>query len=242
MINIKRTTQIPSSLQNPDIQQYLDDLAAYKQNPSLPKPEPPASYRNSDVLEAFDECFFGKCYLTEEKFANSWIMDIDHFIPKQERPDLRYEWTNLYPCEHHANMARPRKTPTGGYLDPCNDDVEKEILYYLPIGAEKPEFEAKDATNAKAVNTAQLLDLLHNGKDKDSIERTKHLRFLIRKKYDEVIHAILAWKDAKAKGDTQEEFIHGRDLKHLLSRKSSFTMLVRSMKAVQMYVPKDFLD
>src|SRR5687768_5515617 len=111
MINLVRPEAVPSSLRDPRIQEYLDKLAEYKDNPSLPKPEPPVNYRSSDILKAFNESFHSKCYLTEQKFVNSWWMDVDHFIPKAEKPELRYEWTNLFPVEHHANVMRPRKTP-----------------------------------------------------------------------------------------------------------------------------------
>jgi hypothetical protein len=103
MINIKRTSTIPKSLDKPEIKQYIQELAEYSDNPqNRQEPQKPHSYRNSDILELFDKDFFAKCYLTEEQFVNSWTMDIDHFIPQNERPDLTYEWTNLFPISHCA--------------------------------------------------------------------------------------------------------------------------------------------
>ncbi|TAE19501.1 MAG: hypothetical protein EAZ95_01765 [Bacteroidetes bacterium] len=246
MINIQRSPIAPASLQTAEIQAYIQDAIAYLQdkeqnpnNPTVPKPEKPPAYRNSDLLEAFDRDFFSKCYLTEEKFVNAWIMDIEHFVGKAERPDLTFEWTNLFPASHQANMLKPRKTPAGGYLNPCEDDVETEILYSLSAYGEKPYFEAKDTTNQKAVNTCALLDRVHNGHDKDTQQATAQLRHVIQKKYMDILNKILEWKDAKE--GSQEKLQAKRELKDLLSRKASFTMLLHSMPAVRR-LPPDFFD
>jgi len=140
MINIIRKPEKIDSLETKEIKEYIDKSVAYVNDPKKnQQPKKPASYRNSDLLHAFDKCFYSKCYLTEQKFANSWCMDVEHFIPQNERPDLVYTWSNLFPSEHKANMMKPRKTPKGGYLDPTNpnDDVEKSIQYSLDFMGEK---------------------------------------------------------------------------------------------------------
>lgn len=245
MINIIRLKTVPKSLQQPEIRQYLDDLDDYKSGVLKEKPKPPVSYRNSDIIEAFDTQFYAKCYLTEEKFLNSFIMDIEHFISKSEDETLRYEWTNLFPAEHNANMAKPRKTPKGGYLNPCNpkDDVEKEIIYSVGAFGENPRFKAKDSNNQKAINTAQLLDKLHNGEpSKDSYQKTKNLRFIIKKQFDKIAKLISEWQHYQKIGNHQKEFDKAEELKSLLSRRASFTMLMRSSDIVQLCLPKDFFD
>jgi hypothetical protein len=246
MININRTVEAPKSLQEPSIQVYLKEMAECSDDTSKVKPKQPVSFRNSDVLAAFDHCFYSKCWLTEQKFGSSWEMDIDHFFPQNERPLLVLEWTNLYPAAHKANMIRPRKTPVGGYLDPCspNEDVELEIIYSLALQGNAPRFGAAVASSQKAINTAKLLDLVHNGKqlDNDSVENTKHLRLLIKERFDDVMETLVEWLAAQRKGHLQNEFEAAERLKILLSRKSSFTMLMRSINAVRAHVPTDFLD
>lgn len=242
MININRRIANPGSLLTAEIQQYIQDAVLYMNDPiNNPKPNKPTSYRNSDLLEAFDEDFFSKCYLTEMKFANSWIMDIEHFIPQNERPDLVYEWTNLFPAEHYTNMIKPRSTPNGGYLNPCDpaDDVENEIIYTLSLYGTDPYFEPLDNNNIKAVNTCNLLMRVHNGHDTTTQNATKNLRHSIQKKYIEVLNKIIEWKDHN--DGTQEKVQAKRELKDLLSRKYSFTMLLRSMPAVRQ-LPLEILD
>ncbi|MDR0442412.1 MAG: hypothetical protein LBH44_03295 [Treponema sp.] len=232
MINIVKT-EPPKSLDTPEIRDYIDNAIKYLDDPeNLIKPDKPGTYRNSDLLEAFDRDFFSKCYLTEQKFENSWVMDIEHFIPQSERPDLIYEWNNLFPAEHHANMMKPRKTPNGGYLNPCDpgDDVENDIIYSLSAHGFDPDFIAKDNTNIKAVNTCNLLKRLHNGHDSYTNKVTKTLRHAIHKKYIEILKKIIEYQQHPS--NSIQKFQTLRELRDYLSRKSSFTMLCRSIPAI----------
>ena len=248
MINIKRSETIPESLQDAKIQTYLKELEDWQNDKNKPEPKPPVDYRSYDVLEALNNCFLKKCYLTEERTINNvWVLEIDHFYPKGEYPHLRYEWTNLYPITSDANKMRPKSIPEGGYLDPCleEDDVEKEIIYHLNQYEEKKiSFRAANPQNIKAINTADLLDKLHNatGKDKDAKKKTENLRTSILLKLEMVKDAIIEWLNADKQQDEQAIFDAECKLKDLLSRKSSFTMLIRSTRIVRNFVPESFLD
>ena len=274
MINIIRSPEIPESLKDERIKTYLKEFADYEdkeEKEDIDKPKLPISYRSKELLTAFDNDFFSKCYLTEEKFESSWEMDVEHFIPQIEKPELIYEWTNLYPASHKANMRKFKKTLEGGYLDPCNpdDDVEKEIIYHISAGGLEPKFNAKNENNIKAKNTVKLLDLLHNGKkqDKDALKKTMQLRGIIHKKYDKIHKLIIKYQkfrneknEAKLKLNTlkdpeiiekykkkidknehEEEQIKFR-LEILLSKKSAFTMLCRSMSSVRDALDESFFD
>lgn len=126
----------------------------------------------------------GKCYLTEVVLDSINEIEIDHFVPRLERPDLKYAWTNLYASEHKANISKSKNTPPGGYLDPChpNDDVEEDILYIISPMDGTPGFRARDDENQKAVNTAALLNHLH-----------KDLKKAVRDKYDAVLNMMAEW-------------------------------------------------
>lgn len=246
MINITRGHR-PDSLDNPDIKTYLEEVVSYndlseEDRKNAPQPKGGISYRNSDVLEAFDRDFYSKCYLTEQKYQSSYSMDIEHFRSKAfgQFPELKYEWTNLYPCSHDANMSKPRIEPIGGYLDPCKskEDVEKEIIYILEMGG-VAFFDVLNEDNVKAVNTCSLLDKIHNGTDDYSRKKTAELRFLISKKERELIDLIMEWLFEK---EHEDKIRASRKIKNILSRKSDFTMLLRSLSSVRKYVPVDYLD
>lgn len=242
MINMTRQLPGPTYLNTPEIQQYINAAVLYMNDPiANPKPVKPANYRGSDLLTAFDRDFHSKCYLTEQKYANSWSMDVEHFIPQVENPSLVYEWTNLFPASAAANSMKPRRTPQGGYLNPCDvaDDVETEIICTLEALGENPRFSARNAANVKSVNTCILLNRLHHGHDENTKQLTADLRHAISKKYDEILNKILEWNnavDAQAKAQAEME------LRGLLSRKSSYTKICRSIPAVIRYVPPAFLD
>lgn len=242
MINIIRDRTTPASLETPEIQKYIEDLHGHLADPkNIPKPKAQA-YRNSDLLSAFDKCFYSKCYLTEQKFANSWCMDVEHFISQTEDSTLRFTWSNLYPAEHRANSMKPRATPPGGYLDPCNpmDDVELEIMYFIGPFGQSVSFDPTDPNNQKAKNTAHLLDIIHNGHDENTIKSTASLRLEIQKKYDIILHLIIDWLASEEKSTKKNNY--KKQLEEHLSKKSSFTMLFRSMPAVINHIPSEMLD
>lgn len=200
------------------------------------QPAPPSlasqiSHRNKDVIDALYSIFRGKCYLTEQVFNVPSEMEVDHFVPQNERPDLAYTWENLYAIDNKANKQRPKQTPPGGYLNPCDpaDDVEKEIVYVVEFGG-TALFRARNEANTKAVNTAKLLNHLH-----------KDLKPAVRNKHHEVVNAVAEWYHAKGSGDQREELEKEVLLRKLLSRDSHFTMLMRSIKAIQS-LPFNFFD
>lgn len=245
MIRISRPVTVPAALTTPAVQAYLAQCAAYKADPlSLPKPALPVSYRSSDLLAAFDTHFHAKCYLTEQRFLSAWEMDVDHFEPANENPARVYDWTNLFPAAHKANMMRPRHLPPGGLLNPCMDDVENDIIYTLAADGEEPGFQARDLASQRAVNTAQLLNDLHNGKDGDASSRsnTRELRKLIERQYKKVLLAWGHYRDAVGEGDVQDIAQAEAELRALLSRRASFTMLMRSLPFVRKRVPSHLLD
>ena len=241
MINISRSSEAPSSLVTKKIQDFIDACILHKEDPDTnPLPDKKPAYRNSDLLDALGRDFYNKCYLTEQKFANAYVMDVEHFIPKNEQPELRYDWNNLFPAEHRANMVKPRKNPVGGYLNPCdpNDDVENQIIYGLipdEYGISVPTFDAIDDTCLKTKNTCKLLNKIHNGDTPYSTKSSEELRFAINAKYARMQQLIIDFTllNPKEHPNLRSVIIKRNEIKLHLSRKSSFSMLIRSMSSVR---------
>jgi hypothetical protein len=237
MINVTRDLESPESLNTPAIQAYLKACQQYEADQQRPqeertiaKPECNSPYRTTEVLEALHQVFLGKCYLTEKVFESVNEIEIDHFMPRLEKPSLKYAWANLYASDHKANISKPKITPPGGYLDPCNpDDVEAQILYALSMD-DTPNFRARDTGNQKAVNTAILLNRLH-----------KDLKKAIQDKHNAILKMMAEWGTAQKNEDRQRVFELEVALKEVLSRKSNFTMLIRSSYIVRR-LPSDFFD
>jgi hypothetical protein len=171
-------------------------------------------------------------------------MDIDHFKSKVLFPELTYAWENLYPADHDANMLKPRQEPSDGYLDPCSpeDDVERAIIYSIGLGDDGIDFTARDSDNKKALNTAYLLQKLHNGVSDEGKKKTATLRYLIMKRRGKILAHITDWLAAKNSNNREKEAWHEAELRKLLSRRSAFTMLMRSIETVKAHIPTDFLD
>lgn len=238
MINVTRDLESPESLNTPAIQAYLEACQQYQadqqrspEERNIVKPESGSPYRTNEVLEALHHVFLGKCYLTEKVFESVNEIEIDHFVPRNERPDLKYAWTNLYASDHKANISKAKTTPVGGYLDPCDpaDDVERQIVYALSMD-DTPYFRARNDHDQKAINTAELLTRLH-----------KDLKKAVSDKHTIVLRKMAEWGAAQKQNDAQRVFELEIELKELLSRKSNFTMLVRSSYLVRQ-LPPEFFD
>jgi len=247
MINLKRSKIIPTSLKLPEIEEYLDKLSEYRVGLLKTKPDVPTSYRSSDLLNALEETFEAerggcKCYLTEEWFSNARVMEIDHFIPKAERPELTFDWDNLFLASHYANTVRSRKTPNGGFLNPCIDNVEKELKCYSgPRYSDEILFEATDKQNLKAINTANELNQIYNGKsgNEESKKKSQALRNAIYDKIDNLKDDIIEWLKEK---DEDKKSQKERKIRLLVSRKSAYSVAVRSHPVIKNTLPKDFFD
>ncbi len=238
MIRVSRPPTTPPPLTSA-VQRYVTSCAAHRASPAtVKKPVRPSSYRTSSLLDVFEHYFHAKCYLTEQKFPSVWEMVVDHFEPVTINPSRVFDPSNLYPAAYKANIMRGDFFPPGGLLDPCSDDVENEIRYSLLEQGELLGFQAVDPNNIKAVNTAYLLNLLHNGKPNtiDSQKSARNLRFLIEKKYKIVLETWGKYWRAKAQDDQDDMLDYQQTLQHLLSRESSFTMLMRSIPIIR----KDF--
>lgn len=186
------------------------------------------TYRGSDVLKALFTDFKQKCYLTEYVYHDVELIEVDHFATQNEAPHRKYEWDNLYLIHQKANQLRPKKTPDGGYLDPCGeqDNVEKDIVYGYSFNG-TPTFRPRDLTNLKAVNTATLLTRIH-----------QYFKQAIDLKRQETINTLQRWRIAKEQGNTDGEREHELLLRSLLSRNGLFCMLMRAVDNV----PTKFFD
>ena len=166
-------------------------------------------------------------------------MEVDHFRTVHEAPALKYEWTNLYPISPLANRMRSKKTPIGGYLDPCapQDDVEQETIYDITAQGHVISFMPKDSSNLKAKNTAELLERIHNGHDEKTHVAVLGLRVAISTRYTFLAEQIIDYQKAAADNDEGEKIRMECRIRKLLSRQSEFTMLLRSSSIVRRHVP-----
>lgn len=81
-----------------------------------------AQYAHPQVIATLQAMSHNKCFYCEQKQARC---EVDHYIDVAERPELAFEWTNLYlscwECNHHKQPHRA--IPVSDCLDPCDVDV-----------------------------------------------------------------------------------------------------------------------
>lgn len=100
-------------------------------------------YGHSDVKAALNQLFLGKCAYCESKITHVDYGHIEHFRPKRgprARPDLTFEWTNLFLACGKCNGAEfkgdkfPEPQQGGPPVNPCDDDPNEHLdFHYDPI-------------------------------------------------------------------------------------------------------------
>ncbi|MEN8218729.1 MAG: HNH endonuclease [Pseudomonadota bacterium] len=185
------------------------------------------NYRTPEILKALGKIFYNKCYLCEIKKNHPDNFEIDHLIPVSENEALKYEWHNLYLCCTECNGYKSDEFIN--ILDPCQDDVEIDIIYELMPIDHQPRFYSSNPQNKTINNTVTLLEKVHNGDDVKSINKTASLRNAIDRRAKQLMQAMLNFFRAKAKEDELAKQKSLREIKEIVSRYSPYTMLMRSL-------------
>ena len=86
-------------------------------------------YNTSEVIEALQEIFYGKCYICENKKVTSW--EVEHLRPHGGNLDLKFDWNNLFwSCSHCNHIKGTSYTPI---LDCTKIEVD-EVIAFRKIG------------------------------------------------------------------------------------------------------------
>lgn len=119
-------------------------------------------YNKEDVLAKLKLMFLDKCYLCERDEIHD--VEVEHFVPHQSNPVLKFDWNNLY---YSCSRCNSIKGHTHVDLLDCTDskvDVGKLISCMMPSAPSgKVKVESTDVTPcAKTRNTVTLLDKCYN--------------------------------------------------------------------------------
>jgi len=189
-------------------------------------------WRNEETLKALGIVFRNKCYICEKKESSPEQFEVDHFITQNEDDSLKYEWSNLYLCCSDCNGSRKKKTPIGGYLDPCdpNDDVETEIVYHLPAYEyNQPVFAASSQNPSdKVKNTIAQLNKCHYGSRKTKM-KFESFRKTIAKHVTKLLALIIEKRNAVDNKNPIEIASKETQIQQMLAENAPFTMLMRSV-------------
>ncbi len=189
-------------------------------------------HRTTEILDKLGIIFNNKCFLCEERYFRPSSLQVEHFKPHKGNEALKYDWNNLYlACGDTCNQY---KGSFENILDPCNleHNVENFIIYELTFIDHIPHFFSADENNILIKNTCDLLEKIHNGDKQDSINKTASLRNAIDRRAKELLFAIKDYFKAIQTNKNIEKQRAEQKIKEIASRKSPYTMLMRSI-AVQ---------
>ncbi len=180
------------------------------------------------------EDFLGKCYLCESSIFLG-VLEVDHRVPQADPAgvDLRFHWSNLFPACRSCNGRRSKRWPTDGLLFPDRDGVEARLDQRLEwVGSELvARFLAVSPDDAAARNSAEELGQLHllpGGRRR--IDKADDLRAAITAQYALVSEKEREYRNARAEHGAEDLRTRRAEdlLRFLLSRRSPYTMLLRS--------------
>lgn len=102
----------------------------------------------------------GKCAYCESKVLHIDFGDIEHILPKKERPDLWFDWNNLtLACSVCNNFKRAYFDEDLPLLDPYLDDPEQRLLFFGPFARPLPGDDNARMTEAVlALNRPKLVE------------------------------------------------------------------------------------
>ncbi|MEZ9919679.1 HNH endonuclease [Vibrio breoganii] len=131
---------------------------------TYPAPESIAKkqYNKDDVLKKLKPMFFEKCYLCERDEIQD--VEVEHFVPHQSNPALKYDWENLY---YSCSRCNSIKSNTHINLLDCADskiDIGNLIRCLMPSTPDgKVKVKATSKTKCdKTQNTVTLLEKCYN--------------------------------------------------------------------------------
>lgn len=195
------------------------------------------SYNCGDVLQRLQTDFKNKCYICEEKEISS--INIEHFVPHKGDKDLKFDWNNLFFACGHCN-----NTKLAGFdniLD-CTqtNEVETNIKYLMkPLPKELVELQTL-TTDAKTLQTSQLLERVYNGHTTNKIMEAANLRSKLLKEIRKFNDLLFDYVDDTYSVEEKENF--KRDITGAISDASNFAAFKRWIIRDNAYFYAEFRD
>jgi uncharacterized protein (TIGR02646 family) len=117
-------------------------------------------YNNAEIKDALVAETSGKCAYCESKVLHIDFGDIEHILPKKERPELWFDWDNLtLACGVCNNKKRAYYSEVLPLLDPYEDEPEGRLLFFGPFVRAAPGDESACITERQLdLNRAKLLE------------------------------------------------------------------------------------
>ncbi len=152
MIYVERLSEPPILTENKSA--WTDAYLASVQAKGYHRPSS-KQYGHPKIRETLSRSSFGKCFYCERKLAEDEA-EVDHYIETSLRPELAFEWSNLYYSCGRCNRTKPnhQAIPVENTLNPCA--VEDDFALHLTF--EKNFIRARN-TSSHGFSTIQKYHL-----------------------------------------------------------------------------------
>jgi len=120
-----------------------------------------SQYDGEDVKVQLLEDQHEKCYICERKLGTDF--EIEHFKSKNNYPELRQEWTNLFLACGYCNKKKSSSFDDNLY--PLDTNIQNEIEQRIDFSRNKASF-TTSVDDDPHQNTVSMLHVFYNGKQK----------------------------------------------------------------------------
>ena len=140
--------------------QWTDDVLALDGQPEQATTHQKSRYNHPDVKAGVVAETNGKCAYCESKVLHIDFGDIEHILPKKDRPDLWFDWNNLtLACSICNNSKRAYFDEDLPLLDPYLDEPEERLLFFGPFARPLPgDDNARMTETVLALNRPKLVE------------------------------------------------------------------------------------
>ncbi|MEG1411153.1 MAG: HNH endonuclease [Terrisporobacter sp.] len=211
MINIKRTENVPSSLEIEKVK------AETKNNPKSGK------HNLEDVIQQLEHDFKKKCYLCETKTTS---FEVEHLKSHQGDIKLKFDWNNLFLSCRHCNNSK--STSFDNILDCTKEDVEKEIRYRIDLTYIANVEITTTSEDERVKKIVELLEKCFNGENTPTKTLdSKNIKRKIVKEVKDFLECINDYIDAKEYDEEDEIPELEKSIKRHLNNNSEYVSFKR---------------
>jgi uncharacterized protein (TIGR02646 family) len=135
MIKLKREDEpqimvLNKSQWKKDLQNAISIYGSYKDIPETEKKKLTSFYRNDAVRDGLIKSSEGKCAFCECIPSEGGNIEIEHFKPKSEYPELTFEWDNFLPSCRKCNGSKgTHDTGLEPIINPY--DIDPKSLFHF---------------------------------------------------------------------------------------------------------------
>jgi len=166
-----------------------------------------SKYRLPEVKRVIVEEASGKCAYCESAVDHVYFGDVEHLLPKSEKPELTFEWSNLgYACSICNGNKSSYFDPKLSLVNPYAENPSDHIRFYGFFMFNAPESRRGQMTIEQIeLNRAELVE-----RRKERLEQVKRMCDLWARESNARLRSVL-W------GEIEREMAEDREFAFMVS-------------------------